>query len=345
MAEAGRPTERSRGPYTGRGGEHGGAAEGQDPREEVSYDLYVDMKIKRLAVFCLVIIMFGSFAPTRLPWLGIANGSGENAPAVDYDAIEAFLKKLTAKQPIVALTVIHQVEPSPIPGLQQVKFIVEMNGQRQNGLVYLSGKKIVIGQIFDLATQENLTEQQAGEPQPVHYDIKNLDLSDRVPRGKPGGKLVIVEFSDFQCPYCKQATKPIGELLNKYPQDVVIYYKHLPITQVHPMAYKMAMAAECARSQKAEAFWAFHDRFFSDPPIRDAAQLRDLVGELAQQQGLDTKRLLICYDNGEQAQRIQKDMADASKIGVTSTPTFLLNGEFVSGVQPLESLERYLKTK
>jgi protein-disulfide isomerase len=289
--------------------------------------------------------MIGSFAPIRLPWFGIATVYGEDAPAVDYDAIEAFLKKLTAKQPIVALTVIHQVEPSPIPGLQQVRFIVEMNGQRQNGLVYLSGKKILLGQIFDLATQQNLTEQQAGEPQPVHYDIKDLDLADRVPRGNPGGKLVIVEFSDFQCPYCKQATKPIEALLNKYPQDVVIYYKHLPITQIHPMAYKMAMASECARAQKAEAFWSFHDRFFSDPPIRDAAQLRDQVDQLAQQKGLDTKRFLICYDNGEQAPRLEKDLADARKIGVTSTPTFLLNGEFMAGVQPLESFERYLKSK
>ena len=298
-----------------------------------------------IAALCFAILMIGSFAPIRLPWLGIGNVSGEDAPVVDYDAIEAFLKKLTAKQPIVALTVVHQVEPSPIPGLQQVKFIVEMNGQRQNGLVYLSGKKIILGQIFDLATQQNLTDQQTGEPQPVHYDIKDLDLADRVPRGRPGGKLVIVEFSDFQCPYCKQATKPIDELFKKYPQDVVIYYKHLPITQVHPMAYKMAMASECARAQKAEAFWSFHDRFFSDPPIRDAAQLREQIEQLAKQQGLDTKRFLICYDNGEQATRIQKDMADASKIGVSSTPTFLLNGEFVAGVQPLESFERYLKTK
>lgn len=298
-----------------------------------------------ITALMVVIIMIGSFAPFRPPWLGIGNVYGEDAPSVDYDAIEAFLKKLTAKQPIVSLTVLHQAEPSPIPGLQQVKFVVEMNGQRQPGLVYVSGTKIFLGQIFEISTQQNLTEQQAGEPQPVHYDIKDLDLSDRVPRGKPGGKLVIVEFSDFQCPYCKQATKPIDELLKKYPQDVVIYYKHMPITQIHPLAYKMAMASECARSQKPEAFWAFHDRFFSDPPIRDAAQLREQIGQLAQQQGLDTKRFLTCYDNAEQAPRVQKDVADAHKIGVNSTPTFLLNGEFVSGVQSLESFERYLKTK
>jgi len=303
------------------------------------------MKVKRLVFFCLAALMIGCFVAIHPHGLGITDASGKDAPAVDYDAIEAFLKKLTAKQPVVSLTVIHEVEPSPVPGLQQVRFVLEMNGQRQNGLVYLSGNKIFLGQVFDLSTQQNLTEKQIGEPQPVHYDIKDLDMADRVPRGHPGGKLVIVEFSDFQCPYCKQATIPIEELLKKYPQDVVIYYKHMPITQIHPLAYRMAVASECGRDQKAEAFWSFHDRFFSDPPIRDAAQLREQIGQLAQQQGLETKRFLNCYDNSEQAPRVQKDMADARKIGVSSTPTFLLNGEFVSGVQTLETFEHYLKAK
>jgi len=298
-----------------------------------------------IAALCLAVAPFGSLAPVRLNGFGIAEASGQGAPAVDYDAIETFLKTLTAKQPVVSLTVIHEAEPSPVPGLQQVRFVLEMNGKRQNGLVYLSGNKIFLGQVFDLSTRENLTEKQVGEPKPVHYDIKDLDMADRVPRGHPGGKLVIVEFSDFQCPYCKQATLPIGELLKKYPQDVVIYYKHMPITQIHPLSYRMAVASECARVQKAEAFWSFHDRFFSDPPIRDAAQLREQIGQLAQQQGLEKKRFLTCYDNAEQAPRVQKDMADARKIGVSSTPTFLLNGEFVAGVQSLESLEQYLNAK
>lgn len=270
---------------------------------------------------------------------------GAETPAVDYDAIEAFLKKMTAKQPVANLTVIRQAQPSPIPGMLEIKFTVEMNGQRQSGLVYLSGTKIILGQLFDLSTQQNLTAQHAGEPEPVHYDIKTLDLADRVPRGQPGGKLVIVEFSDFQCPFCKQASGPIAELLKKYPQDVVIYYKHFPLSEIHPLAYKMAMASECARSQKAQSFWSFHDRFFADPKIQDEAGLREQIQQLAAQQGLETARFLTCYDKAEQAPRVEKDMADARKIGVNATPTFLLNGEFVSGAQPIESFERYLKAK
>jgi protein-disulfide isomerase len=226
-----------------------------------------------------------------------------------------------------------------------VKFTLETNGQRQSGLVYLSGTKIILGQIFDLSTQQNLTAQHVEAPEPLHYDIKDMDLNDRVPRGKPESKLVIVEFSDFQCPFCKQATGPITELLKKYPQDVVLYYKHFPLSEIHPLAFKMALASECARAQKAQSFWSFHDRFFADPKIRDEASLREQIQQLASQQGLEPARFLTCYDKAEQAPRVEKDMADARKIGVNATPTFLLNGEFAAGVQPIESFERYLKAK
>jgi len=266
------------------------------------------------------------------------------APEVDYQAIENVLKKAMANQPIVSLKVSRKTQPSPIPGLLEVRFTVELNGQRQNGVVYVAGTKIILGQMIDLTTQQNLTSLHAGAPEPVHYDIKDLDMKDRVPRGAPGGKLVIVEFSDFQCPFCKRASDTMKELLKKHPGDVVLYYKHLPI-ESHPLAYKMAMASECARSQKAEAFWVFHDGFFADPPIQTETRLRDQIKQWAGQQGLQTDRLLVCYDKGEQASRIEKDVADSRKIGATATPTFLLNGEYVAGAQPLENFERYLKQK
>jgi protein-disulfide isomerase len=303
------------------------------------------LRIIGVGVFFLVWSVVGAI--DRFPSVPIAieTAHAADAPAVDYDAIEAFLKKITANQAILKLTVIRNVSPSPISGLLEVKFTFETNGQRQNGLVYLSGSKMILGQIFDLTTEQNLTAEHAGVPEPIHYDTKDMGLNDRVPRGKPGGKLVIVEFSDFQCPYCKKASGPLAELLKKYPQDVVLYYKHFPIINAHPLAYQMAMASECARSQKPEAFWSFHDRFFGNPPIRDDSQLREQIRRLVDQQGLEVKKFMACYDHREQASRIDKDMADARKIGVAATPTFLVNGEFVSGAQPMETFERYLKAK
>lgn len=288
-------------------------------------------------------IAAGDFDRIPIPPIAVEKAQAVDAPVVDYDAIEAFLKKITATQAIIKLTVIRDARPSPISGLLEVKFTFETNGHRQDGLVYLSGSKMILGQIFDLTTEQNLTAEQVGVPEPIHYDTKDLGLDDRVPRGKPGGRLVIVEFSDFQCPYCKKASGPLADLLKKYPQDVVLYYKHFPIINSHPLAYKMAMASECARSQKPEAFWSFHDRFFGNPPIRDDSQLREQIRLLVDQQELESDKFMACYDHREQASRINKDMADARKIGVTATPTFLVNGIFMSGAQPMETFERYLK--
>lgn len=267
------------------------------------------------------------------------------APRVDYAAVEELLKKITANQRVSNLTVLHQIEPSPVEGLFEVRFTFEAGGQRQTGILYIAGDKVILGTMIDLHTQQNLTALRAGPSEPLHVDLKDLELLGRVPRGKPGAKLVIVEFSDFQCPYCKRVHGTLKDLLRKYPNEVVLYYKHFPIVDSHPLAYKMAMATECARAQKAEAFWFFHDALFSDTPISGVTQLRQQVQQWGEQQGLESGKLLACFDKEEQAARIDRDMADAQKIGVAATPTFLLNGEFASGAMPIESFERYVKGK
>jgi len=252
---------------------------------------------------------------------------------------------MTAGQPIVNLVVIREAVPSPITGLWEIKFSLEMKGQRQYGIVYVSGSKIIIGQMVDLSSRENLTTLHAGPPVPVHYELSALNMNGKVPRGKVGGKFVIVEFSDFQCPYCRKASLPIRELLKKYPDDVVVYYKHFPLTDVHPLAYNMALASECARYQRAESFWVFHDHFFDDPEIKSESQLKQQIRQWADKAGLDTDRFMNCYEKREMASQVDRDMSDGRKIGVASTPTFLLNGNYVSGVQSVANLERYLKAE
>lgn len=299
-------------------------------------------RIIGIGIFVLVAMAVASFVRISGPWIGADQVYSADMPAVDYDAIEDLLRRVTASQPIVSLQVIREAQPSPITGLLEVRFTVEVNGQRQNGLVYVSGSRIILGQMLDLGTRQNLTALRAGPPTPIRYSLKDLNMKDRVPRGAPGARVVIVEFSDFQCPYCRQATGPLKELLVKYPQEVVLYYKHLPITESHPYAYSMAMAAECARAQKPDAFWYFHDGFFADPEVKSDTELRDRVMRWAGEKNLNLGRFVTCYDKGEQSSRIESDLEDARKIGVSSTPTFLVNGEFVSGAQPLETFERYL---
>lgn len=213
---------------------------------------------------------------------------------------------------------------------------------RQTGVLYLSGEKIILGNVFDLGSGENLTALRSTPPERVQYSFTDLDMEGRVPRGNPEGKLVIIEFSDFQCPYCRQATGTLKELIAKYPDDVALYYKHLPIAQLHPMAYQMAVATECARVQRPEAFWSLHDDFFSSAEFKTESQLKTHLERWAGANGIDSARLLSCLASGNQSERVERDMADARKIGARATPTFLVNGEFLQGVQSLESFEKLL---
>jgi len=103
------------------------------------------------------------------------------------------------------------------------------------------------------------------------------------------------------------------------------------------------MASECARYQKAESFWNFHDHFFSDPEIRTESQLRKQVRLWAGNDGLDEDRFMNCYDKRQRTSQVDQDMSDGHKIGVAATPTFLVNGEYLSGVQPVSRFEQYLE--
>lgn len=268
----------------------------------------------------------------------------EPPPEVDFQAVERLLKKLTANQAVANLEVIHKVIPSPVAGLWEIKYKVEANGMRQTGVLYISGEKVILGNLFDLKSGENLTALRSTPPERVKYTTADLDMAGRIPRGNPDGKLVVVEFSDFQCPFCRSAAKTMDELLKKYPNDVAFYYKHLPITQIHPLAYKMALATECVRVQRDEAFWKLHDNFFSSPEFKSESQLREHLKRWAEKEGLSADKLLSCLENSEEGARVETDMADARKIGARATPTFLVNGEFLQGVQSLEVFEKFLKT-
>lgn len=266
-------------------------------------------------------------------------------PEVDFAKVEGLLRKLTANQQVANLKILPKVSPSPVPGIWEIKFQLEANGMRQTGVLYLSGDKIILGNVFDLVSGENLTALRSSPPERLKYSIKDLDMEGRIPRGNPEGKLVIVEFSDFQCPYCRQATVTLKKLVAKYPDDVAIYYKHLPIAQIHPLAYKMAVATECAREQKSGAFWPLHDDFFSSAEFKTETHLRTHLENWAGSHGIKASKLLSCLDSGDQNARVEQDMADARKIGARATPTFLVNGEFIQGAQSLESFEKMLKAQ
>jgi protein-disulfide isomerase len=150
-------------------------------------------------------------------------------------------------------------------------------------------------------------------------------------KGNASAKVTIVEFSDFQCPFCKRGRDRLSEIAAKYGDKVQIYFRHFPLESIHPNAFKASEASICAREQNK--FWEFHDLLFDK---QDKLEEKDLIAN-AETLKLDVKAFTECLKSGKGAAEIRADMEEATKVGVNSTPTFFVNGFAVRGAQPLEA--------
>jgi protein-disulfide isomerase len=146
-------------------------------------------------------------------------------------------------------------------------------------------------------------------------------------RGDPNAPVTIIEFSDFQCPYCRQAFPILEALLAKYPGQVKLAYRDFPLRGVHPNAQIAAEAARCANEQGK--FWEYHDLLFSSPDKLDRAGLL----QKAQTLNLDQKSFESCLDTGKFRVSIDDDIKAGTAARVDGTPAFFINGVFLSGVQ------------
>jgi len=171
-------------------------------------------------------------------------------------------------------------------------------------------------------------------PQFTRYDIPFEGFPSQGPLDAP---IVIVEFSDFQCPFCKRFQDETAEqLLAAYPDQIRFVYRHLPLTSIHPEAFPSAEASMCANEQ--DAFWDYHDRIFENQ--NDLG--RELYLQIATDLNLDTATFEACLNSGKFKDAIQQDMDFALNLGVQSTPTFFINGLAIVGAQPLEAFKQII---
>jgi protein-disulfide isomerase len=148
---------------------------------------------------------------------------------------------------------------------------------------------------------------------------------DAPARGPKNAPVALVEFADFECPFCRQMQPEIEKLLKEYDGKLTLFYKEFPLA-IHPHAEKAAEAARCAGEQGA--FWPYHDILFRDRSSLEVPQLKESARTL----GLDATRFDACLDSGQQVPAIQKDLAQGQQLGLAGTPGFFINGHFLSGV-------------
>jgi protein-disulfide isomerase len=154
-------------------------------------------------------------------------------------------------------------------------------------------------------------------------------------RGDPNAPVMIVEFSDYQCPYCHQVEPTLTEILAKYGGKVSLAYRDFPLEQIHLQSEIAADASHCALEQGK--FWAYHDRLFS------ASELdKNSLIEYARNLKLDDKQFASCLTSEKYKAAIDKDIAEGTQAGVIRTPSFFINGIQASGVLPREEFMRLI---
>jgi protein-disulfide isomerase len=171
----------------------------------------------------------------------------------------------------------------------------------------------------------------AAEPPPVLEKPVKLSIAGDPMKGPADAKVTVVEFSDFQCPYCAIAVGEANKLLQKFPKDVRLVFKQFPL-DIHSQA---AMAAEAALAAQAQGkFWELHDRMYAN--YRAISATRILAW--AQEIGLDMNRFRADLTSRKYAARVAAEEQEGENAGVEGTPTFFLNGKRFNGVFDLETV-------
>jgi len=158
-------------------------------------------------------------------------------------------------------------------------------------------------------------------------------------RGDPNAPIQIVEYSDYQCPFCRSAEPTLKALLAKYPGQVNLSYRDLPLREIHPQADESAEAARCAGDQ--DKFWEYHDLLFEN---QGKLKHEDLL-QHARNLKLEEKQFSACLASRKYKDLIQQEMQVGFAIGVTGTPGFFINGTLFGGNVPLDQFERAIQAE
>ncbi len=162
-----------------------------------------------------------------------------------------------------------------------------------------------------------------------------VEAAGRPARGPATAPIEMIEFSDFQCPFCFRVSPTVRQVLETYGDRVRLVYRQYPLPN-HPNARPAAEASQCAGEQGK--FWPYHDRLFADPTKLSDADLKKDAADL----GLDTPTFNACVDSHKFAAEVDADIKAGNAAGVNGTPAFFINGRELTGAQPFDAFKRII---
>jgi len=266
--------------------------------------------LRPLSLSLAAVVLLAAISPSQ---------TAPKKSALDKATLEAYVRHLFVLDP--ARITVHVADPKPsadLPGFQEVAVRASMGPQSQDFkfLVSKDGQKILQANVYDIANN------------PFKSDLDKLKTEFEPSFGTPGAPVVLVEYSDFQCPYCKEEAKMLRDnLLTAYPKQVRLYFKTFPLESLHPWAKAAAIASRCVYRQQAGAFWDYHDWIFAHQAEITAENLKDKVMEWAKgQKEIDALQLGQCMDNKGTESEVQRNIEEGRALAITGTPTLFVNG-------------------
>ena len=234
-------------------------------------------------------------------------------------------------------------EKSEMSGLWKVNLTLSKGGQSQDRTLLVSedGKHYMIAEVQDVSKLPDVD------------NLAKLNIKGAPSKGGQAAKVTVVEFTDFECPYCKRAHESIEDSLFKtYGDKVKLVFKHYPLTTIHPWSQSGGIAGACVAKLKPEAFWPFTDAMFKDQDgINQAVMSEDhrsadlgkfeaKVADIAAAQKVDRAKFVKCFNDKKEAEAtVKADVDQGDSLGVNSTPTLFVNGHKLTGFGGFDQLK------
>jgi len=267
--------------------------------------------------------------------LAAACGGGPGGPAASDDVIsqrvvDYFQKTVTTPGLTFKVT---KLEDSEVPGWRKGNLQVALGQQTQDIGFYVSrdGGHLFRGDAVDLTID------------PLKQVMNKIALDNQPERGPKDAKVTIVEYSDFQCPFCARVYTTLeNDVLKNYGDKVRFVFKNFPLTSIHPWAEDGAVASECAFQQGNDQFWAMYNGLFSKQGEITKDNLKDKASEIAKNGNMDVGKFQECLDGKKSLDAVKADENEGNALGVNSTPTFFVNGRRLSGAQNADSFKQMI---
>jgi protein-disulfide isomerase len=250
------------------------------------------------------------------------------AGAATEEQVIKYYRKKANVAPAMKVTVTG-LKDSPVKGLKEgVLEIGEGQGARKIPFTASTDLRYaVFGALEDVTSD------------PSKAVMAKISLKDEPFKGGKDAKVTIVEYSDFQCPFCAKAYNTVeNQVLKEYGDKVKLYFKHYPLP-FHNWAEPSHIAAECAKQQKPDAYWKLYKYYFDNQSQITADNLKAKSTEALAGTGVDMAKWNECYDGKKSLAQVKGQMDEGKSVGVTGTPGFIINGRLVSGAQPFDAFK------